>query len=105
MLGLKNKGHLGVGADADITIYNPSENRREMFEAPRYVLKAGQILVEDGELRTPVDGKTLHVRPEYDTGIEPELKDFFERYYSVQFANYPVGDECLELAEQVACKT
>ncbi len=30
MLGLKNKGHLGPGADADITIYTPHENKETM---------------------------------------------------------------------------
>lgn len=103
MLGLKTKGHLGVGADADVTIYDPDENWRAMFEAPRYVIKGGQVIVEDGELRMPVDGKTLHIAPAYDPAIESELKDFFERYYSVQFGNYAVGAECVELAEVVSC--
>jgi formylmethanofuran dehydrogenase subunit A len=102
ILGLTNKGHLGVGADADITIYNPQENRRAMFEAPRYVIKGGQVIVEDGELRVPVEGKTLHVKPAYDTAIEEELRGFFQKYYSVQFGNYAVGDECVELGEEVA---
>src|SRR5205807_6337634 len=49
MLGLKHKGHLGVGADADITIYTPSTDRKAMFELPRCVLKAGEVIVEQGE--------------------------------------------------------
>jgi formylmethanofuran dehydrogenase subunit A len=103
MLGLKTKGHLGAGADADVTIYDPDENWRAMFEAPRYVIKGGHVIVEDGELRMPVDGKTLHIAPGYDTVIEFELKEFFERYYSVQFDNYAVGAACVELAEVVSC--
>src|SRR5207302_9176611 len=51
MLGLKHKGHLGAGADADITIYTPSADKRAMFELPRYVIKAGEIVVEQGEIR------------------------------------------------------
>lgn len=105
MLGLTNKGHLGVGADADLTIYDPDENWRVMFEAPRYVIKSGQVIVEDGELRMPVEGKTLHVAPAYDTAIETELKDFFDRYYSVQFGNYAVEAECVELPEEVSCRS
>ena len=42
LLGLRDKGHLGVGADADITIYDDREDREEMFAAPRYVIKDGQ---------------------------------------------------------------
>lgn len=38
ILGLRHKGHLGVGADAYITIYTPDQDRRRMFERPRYVI-------------------------------------------------------------------
>ena len=54
ILGLTNKGHLGVGADADITIYTPDENKETMFELPRYVIKSGQVIVEQGEVREPL---------------------------------------------------
>ena len=51
ILGLKNKGHLGIGADADITIYSPHENKEVMFEMPRYVIKSGEILIDECELK------------------------------------------------------
>ena len=54
MLGLKHKGHLGPGADADLTIYTPDENKQTMFELPRYVIKAGEIIVDGGEIRDPL---------------------------------------------------
>ena len=66
ILGLSHKGHLGPGADADITIYSPHENRELMFQTPKYVIKSGQLLVEDGELRQQSAGKTLFMRPPYD---------------------------------------
>jgi formylmethanofuran dehydrogenase subunit A len=90
ILGLKNKGHLGPGADADIAIYNPGADRRAMFELPRYVIKAGQLVVENGEIRQEVFGKTLHVAAAYDEGCVPDIKKWFEAYYTIQFANYPV---------------
>ncbi|HQU46122.1 MAG TPA: formylmethanofuran dehydrogenase subunit A [Pirellulales bacterium] len=102
ILGLKSKGHLGPGADADVTLYTPDANKETMFELPRYVIKAGQIIVEQGEIRQPVHGKTLHVAPEYDAGIEADIATWFERYYSVRFRNYPVTFDYLEAAEQVA---
>src|SRR5262249_50099739 len=74
MLGLKNKGHLGVGADADITIYTPGNDRRAMFELPRYVLKGGEVVVEKGEIRQDLYGRTLHVAPAYDEGMVPDIK-------------------------------
>lgn len=102
MLGLPNKGHLGVGADADLTLYEPRDDKRRMFELPKYVIKAGQTIVEDAELRTPVDGKTLFVAPAYDPAIEPVLAEWFARYYSLQFRNYPVSADYLRQGEQVS---
>src|SRR5947199_120441 len=61
MLGLKQKGHLGVGADADVTIYTPGADRRAMFELPRYVIKGGEVVVEQGEIRREVEGRSLYV--------------------------------------------
>jgi formylmethanofuran dehydrogenase subunit A len=90
MLGLKNKGHLGPGADADITIYTPNSDKRAMFELPRYVIKAGEVIVENGEIRQDVYGHTLHVAPAYDEGLVPDIKKWFESFYTIQFANYPV---------------
>ncbi len=104
ILGLKHKGHLGPGADADVTIYTPDDNKETMFELPRFVIKAGQVIVEQGEIREPTFGKTLHVAPEYDAGIEPDIAEWFEKYYSVRFRNYPVSTDYMPAAEKVACE-
>ncbi len=103
ILGLRNKGHLGPGADADITIYTPHENKETMFALPRYVIKAGEIIVEEGDIRKNVYGKTLHVGPEYDVGVEADIAQWFEDYYSIRFRNYPVSDSYLHDAEKIAC--
>jgi formylmethanofuran dehydrogenase subunit A len=103
ILGLKNKGHLGPGADADITIYTPHEDREQMFALPRYVIKSGRLLVEDGEIRENWLGRTLYARPTYDLAVEDDIRNWFEQYYSVRFRNYPVGDEFLHHAEAIAC--
>ncbi|MHB0959972.1 MAG: formylmethanofuran dehydrogenase subunit A [Pirellulaceae bacterium] len=103
ILGLKNKGHLGPGADADITIYTPHENKQLMFELPRYVVKSGRILVEDCELRETLIGKTLHVAPAFDRAIEEDIADWFEKFYSVRFRNYPVSDAYMHDSEIVDC--
>jgi formylmethanofuran dehydrogenase subunit A len=101
ILGLKNKGHLGAGADADITIYTPDADQEKMFELPRFVIKSGRVMVEQGDIREPMCGKTLHVAPEYDVGIETDIAAWFERYYSVRFRNYPVTSDYLPEAEEV----
>src|SRR5262249_58731546 len=88
-LGLRDKGHLGVGADADVTVYDDRPDREAMFAAPRYVIKDGRAVVEDGELRETPPGRLLRAGVEYDPGIEPTLEGMFEDHYSVQFASYP----------------
>jgi formylmethanofuran dehydrogenase subunit A len=102
ILGLKNKGHLGVGADADITIYTPHENKEMMFEMPRVVIKSGQVIVEQGEVRDPILGRTLHVAPEYDLEVEPDIQAWFEKNYSIQWRNYPVDNSYLHEPEIVS---
>jgi formylmethanofuran dehydrogenase subunit A len=104
ILGLKNKGHLGPGADADITIYTPHENKETMFQMPRHVIKAGQLIVELGEVRDPVYGKTLHVSPDYDRGVEADIAAWFEKYYSIRFRNYPVSEDYMHEHETIACE-
>ncbi len=94
-LGLRDKGHLGVGADADITIYDDLVDREAMFAAPRYVIKDGHAVVEDGELREAGSGRLLRVGTEHDVSIEPTLEALFEDRYSVRFANYPVREPWL----------
>jgi formylmethanofuran dehydrogenase subunit A len=105
LLGLREKGHLGVGADADITIYDDRDDREAMFAAPRYVLKDGHPVVEDGELREASPGRLLRVGAAYDPSIEPTLEKLFEDRYSVQFASYPVREPwLLEPARTVAAE-
>lgn len=95
MLGLAHKGHLGVGADADVTIYTPSQDRKAMFELPRYVIKGGEVVVEQGEIRRDLYGPTLQVQPAFDEGVLPDIQQWFEEYYTIQFANYPVAEHHL----------
>jgi formylmethanofuran dehydrogenase subunit A len=101
MLGLAHKGHLGVGADADVTIYTPNENKETMFELPRTVIKSGHVIIDNGEMREPCSGKTLHVAPDYDHEVETDIKDWFEQCYSVQWRNYPVEDRYVPRPELV----
>jgi formylmethanofuran dehydrogenase subunit A len=101
-LGLPNKGHLGIGADADVAIFNESKDIAKMFAYPRYVIKGGEVVIEEGELRQVVDGRGYVVRPEFDAKIEDYLRPVFQQYYTMSFDNYPVEEERVEGAEIVA---
>ena len=92
ILGLSRKGHLGPGADADITIYAPDDDKRRMFALPRYVIKAGEIVVDDGELRAAPPGATLLTAPEVDPGARAELESWFLSEASLHPSSFEVGE-------------
>ncbi len=92
-LGLQHKGHLGVGADADIAIYPDTADPKEMFSHPVYVIKGGEVVVRAGRIVRDQPGRCLYVTPGYDCEIEAAIRDDFERYYTVEFENYPVQVE------------
>ena len=63
------------------------------------------MVVEQGEIRQEVYGKTVHVAPGYDEGLVPDIKKWFEAYYTIQFANYPVdAGRPFEDGVAVACR-
>jgi len=90
LLGLRHKGHLGAGADADVTVYSRQDDIAAMFASPRYVLKQGELMVEEGHLRLAPTGRRLYLRPGYDDAVVPEIRSHFDRYSTVQFDHYPV---------------
>ncbi|MEM1981494.1 MAG: formylmethanofuran dehydrogenase subunit A [Candidatus Hadarchaeales archaeon] len=103
LLGLKRKGHLGVGADADVAIYEFKEEDIEgSFSRAKYVIKDGEVVVKDGKVVKEVWGRTFWVSP---TGELPEdAKQDFEKYYTVSLENYPVELEYLPKSEVIPCR-
>src|SRR5262245_42409909 len=103
-LGLPQKGHLGVGADADVTIYPEKPDHGFLFSYPRYVIKGGEIVVDEGELRAVTDGREFIVQPSYDEQIAEYIRPLFEKFYTMSFANYPVEMERLRHPQVQVCK-
>lgn len=103
-LGLTQKGNVGIGADADVAIYNESPDVFEMFSYPRYVIKGGEVVIEEGEIRHVVEGRGLLVKPTYDPKIEEYIRPQFQQYYTMSFDNYPVELERLEHADVRPCR-
>jgi formylmethanofuran dehydrogenase subunit A len=88
-LGLARKGHLGQGADADVVVYPKRLDDTEwMFDHPVYVLKDGRVVVRDGEVLAAPIGRTLTVQVPWPQALLPAIRDYFEKYYTVQFDNY-----------------
>jgi formylmethanofuran dehydrogenase subunit A len=92
-LGLKDRGHLGVGACADITVYTDMADREAMFTKPELVFKNGELVVRDGRVVKVVQGATHVARPQYDKAIEKPLKDYFDSYHTMRMENFKLSDE------------
>lgn len=104
LLGLKRKGHLGVGADADVALYEFREGDIEgSFSRAKYVIKDGEIVVKDGRVVKEHWGRTLWVNPPGE--LTEDMKEEFGKYYSVSLENYPVEPEYLPRSEVIPCRS
>ena len=92
LLGLKNRGHLGPDAAADITVYTEHANKERMFEKPDYVFKDGELVARRGKITNVTWGATHVVRPEYHPGIEKKLKSHFENYQGMSMENFVIRE-------------
>ena len=110
ILGLeKQKGHLGIGADADVAIYdiNPvevdvSRDYKAFIRAFRrayYTIKSGVIVVKEGKVVKPdLYGSTYYV--DATKAVDPDvykrtvdyIREAFPRLYSMSFDNYIIAD-------------
>ncbi len=115
-LGLTQKGHLGVGADADVAVYNvhpeqvdPSKKYktvRKAFKRAAYTIKDGEIVVKDGQIVRPVFGKTfwVNVKTSLPMEINDDLKRKFREYWTVEYENYPIPDSFLHVPAPIPVK-
>ncbi|MCL2288276.1 MAG: formylmethanofuran dehydrogenase subunit A [Candidatus Bathyarchaeota archaeon] len=115
-LGLKNKGHLGVGADADVSIYNINPETtdiakdykpvRKAFGNAAYTIKDGNILVKDAEIIATTPGRTmwLDVQTKEPYKIDDKIKNKFKEYWTIEFDNYPVPEHYIKVPEKITIK-
>jgi formylmethanofuran dehydrogenase subunit A len=114
-LGLTNKGHLGVGADADIAIYNidlrktdPAKDyikARKAFRQAAYTIKDGEVMVKDGEVIKADLGRTYWVKTslsdERRNNMLSNISDRFKEYYTVEIDNYAIDESYLARPQAV----
>ena len=93
LIGMNERGHLGVGANADITVYTDKEDREAMFAKPDYVFKNGELVVKDGTVVKVVWGATHTAKPAFDIGVEKELKQYFDRYQTMSIDNFKISND------------
>jgi formylmethanofuran dehydrogenase subunit A len=75
LLGLTDRGHLGVGAAADIAVYREQGDAESQFSRPAWVLKDGVVVVRDGRVIAAPAGGIHFAQPEFDAGIARTLDD------------------------------
>ena len=97
LVGLHDRGHLGAGGAADITVYTDNADREKMFAKPDYVFKDGELVVKDGQVVKVTWGHTHTVKPEFDRGIEKEIKKYFDTYHTMNMEHFKVSSD--EIAE------
>lgn len=106
---LDTKGHLGIGADADIAIYDlkpdqidPSVEHAKVksaFQSAAYTIKGGEVVVKDGRITATPMGRTYwvdaSVPPEHTEIMMKDIRNKFKNYYSIGLASYMVQDAYL----------
>jgi formylmethanofuran dehydrogenase subunit A len=107
ILGLENKGHLGVGGDGDVAIYhfdvpiekltNHPEAIEKGFALAEYTIKDGLIVQKKGEILRNTFGRTFRVKPQIPpdwlANIQGAIEERFRNYYTVHLDNYAVQKE------------
>lgn len=96
LVGLRDRGHLGADAAADITVYTDNADREKMFAKPDFVFKDGELVVKDGAVIKVTWGATHTVKPEFDRGIEKDLLQYFDKYHTIQLDNFKIGNDEIE---------
>ena len=102
-LGLEHKGHLGVGADGDIAVYEECADKEAMFARPRYVYKGGELVAARRRRRRRRERTHVLGGAAVRRGIEAELREYFKKAYTVSFDNYSVLSGHGAPTEIVAC--
>ena len=93
LIGLQDRGHLGVGAAADITVYTDQADKEAMFAKPDLVFKDGELVVKEGKVVKVVWGATHTAKPAFDTSVEKDIKQYFDRYHTMQMNNFKISND------------
>jgi formylmethanofuran dehydrogenase subunit A len=108
LLGLTDRGHLGVGARADVAVYEDDADRARMFRAAALVFKDGELVVRDGGVTHYRWGRALTVQPERDRAIDRHMKTYYDDCYGLSDEFMRVPENALarpEPFERVPCLT
>ncbi len=93
LLGLTDRGHLGVGARADVALYRPGKDIAEMFRSAARVYKDGDLVVRDGAVTHYRFGRALQVAPGVEASMRRRMKSYYDARYGLpsDFMRVPEG--------------
>jgi formylmethanofuran dehydrogenase subunit A len=115
ILGLESiKGHLGIGADADIAVYDIDPLKIDLASKPYRIIRAfsnsyltilhGEQVSKKGKVGKTPHGSVWSVQPNLNESlwnrINSELEDMMGRWFAHSFSNYPVPDRYRSHLEQ-----
>ena len=116
-LGQTTKGHLGVGADGDVAIFNINpetldiaqkfRTARKAFAHAAYTIKDGTIVVKDGQVvNSQVPGRTIWVdsQTKDPCRITDEMKRRFKEYWTIEYENYAVTEHYVKVSDKLTVK-
>jgi formylmethanofuran dehydrogenase subunit A len=83
LLGLADRGHLGVGAVADVAVYENQDDKAAMFRNAALVFKNGELVARNGEVTARRFGRALTVRPERDRSIDRRMRSYCQDRYGI----------------------
>jgi len=105
ILGMeKTKGHLGIGADADIAVYDFNPEKTDLAKNPdlilkyftqaKFTFKGGQQISKKGVVAKQLSSRVHSTHPELNEDlsqrIDRELEEMMSKWFSHSFSNYPV---------------
>ena len=93
LLGLRDRGHLGTGARADVALYRPGKDIAEMFRAAARVYKDGDLVVRDGLVTHYRFGRALQVTPAVEASMQKRMTKYYDARYGLpsDFMRVPDG--------------
>lgn len=102
LLGLKDRGHLGSGAIADIAVYREGADIAQMFRAAAFVFKNGDLVVQDGKVTHYRWGKALRLNPPPDKAIVNRMKAYHEERYGLSLDWFTFQDSAISREDAFA---
>jgi len=108
LLGLSDRGHLGVGGRADIALYRPGRDLAAMFRSAARVYKDGDLVVRDGAVTHYRFGRAIQVSPSVEAAMRRRMESYYDERYGLPSDFMRVPEAAIprpEPFESIACSS